>query len=168
MWTLRWWNMLAEQSAPNPRRLRGDLMSDQDTFALDFETGEHNVRKALALLLAFLHPLGLSDEALGLVEIVLAEALNNVTEHAYGPGGHGPVELRAVVQDRHGLQVTLRDCGASLPADLLRSPKTNGIDPASLPEGGFGWHLIRTLTQNLSHSRQNGWNSMRFTIIFAS
>lgn len=165
---LPWWVMLAEHFAPNPRRLRGDLMSDQGTFALDFETGQHNVRKALALLQAFLHPLGLTDDALGVVEIVLAEALNNVTEHAYGPDGHGPVELRAEVLGTDGLRVTIRDCGATLPAGLLRSPKANGVDPASLPEGGFGWHLIRTLTQDLAHARLNGWNALSFTIVFAS
>ena len=39
-------------------------------------------------------------------------------------------------------------------------------DAAALPEGGFGWFLIRTLTKSLNYIRQNDENCL--TLVFST
>ncbi len=41
-------------------------------------------------------------------------------------------------------------------------PPGGGV--GDLPEGGFGWSLIRTLTTDLSYSRQAGRNELHVVI----
>ena len=33
-----------------------------------------------------------------------------------------------------------------------------------LPEGGFGWHVIRTLSKDLHYRRENGRNQLSFRL----
>ena len=42
----------------------------------------------------------------------------------------------------------------------------DGADCAlvDLPEGGFGWHLIRTLTRDLAYVRSGGCNRLSFLL----
>ena len=48
-----------------------------------------------------------------------------------------------------------------LPALGQPSPLVMGED---LPEGGFGWFLIRTLTLDLEYERDGGFNKLRFVV----
>jgi serine/threonine-protein kinase RsbW len=36
--------------------------------------------------------------------------------------------------------------------------------PPDFPEGGFGWHLIRSLTADLTYARSAGQNRLSFLI----
>lgn len=80
--------------------------------------------------------------------LVLAEALNNVVEHGYGgaPGWIGVVP-------GPGRAWRIVDGAAPLP---------KGLDGARLPsspaEGGFGWPLIRALTDEVRVRRRLGKN----------
>ena len=122
------------------------------------------VRALLKEMRDWLLQMGLDDASCGRVEIALAEALNNVVEHAY-TGGTGAIRME-MTHTEGDLQVTLRDKGAALPR--LRPPA--GDPPAlhddrdSLPEGGFGWFLIRNLTRGLHYARDAGEN--RLTLVF--
>jgi len=123
------------------------------------------VRRLLGDLRGQLAAGGLSAEVCSSVEIVLAEALNNIAEHAYPPGAPGPVELSARLLPGR-LEVTLADTGRSLPDAALPPgalPDNSGpLD--SLPEGGFGWYLIRSLTTRLAYERRDGRNLLFLTI----
>lgn len=129
-------------------------------FIINFAARPAKVREALETLIHYLHPLGLSDDQRSTIELVLAEALNNVSEHAYAPGEEGPIYLRAIV-DRGALTVVIRDRGTPLPPDLILSDGQDGFDPQDLPEGGFGWHLIRSLASELDHNRLARWNELK-------
>ncbi|MFB9150853.1 ATP-binding protein [Roseovarius ramblicola] len=124
-----------------------------------------SVRALLAELRARLRARGLPEAACGTVEIVLAEALNNIVEHAYGDAGAGAIGLHAALGPA-GLICTLRDRGAALPAPHLPAgrPPDMGTDPGALPEGGFGWFLIRSLTREVRYDRVDGTN--RLTLRF--
>lgn len=91
-------------------------------------------------------------------ELVLAEVLNNVAEHAYADYP-GEIELSL---ERVGGSVAVRiaDRGKSMPRGTL--PVGRAPDPADLPEGGFGWFLIRQLTRDLCYRRHDGWNLFTF------
>ena len=103
-------------------------------------------------------------------EIVLGEALNNVVEHAFADSTHGPEDSDAIRLDlRSGtaaLRICIRDRGARMPGLMLprgQLPALSG-KAALLPEGGFGWFLIRELAGDLVYRRQNGWNRLDLVI----
>lgn len=98
------------------------------------------------------------------IELVLAEVLNNIVEHAYSDGvGLITLDLRRA----HGrLCCLLRDEGHPMPAGRLPPgfAPTLASARADLPEGGFGWFLIRSLTRDLRYDREPGCNRLSFSI----
>lgn len=90
--------------------------------------------------------------------LVLAEALNNVVEHAYGgtPGWIGLVPGPM----RSGRDWRIVDRATSPPPmDCLKSEM-----PADAAEGGFGWPLIRALTEDVELRRRSGFNVLSLRI----
>lgn len=134
-----------------------------DVFLTHLHSDPLAARAALEALSMFLAPARLCQDLTSTIQIVVAEALNNVVEHAYGPGG-GPIYLRAGLSDAC-LEVLIRDRGAPLPEHLLFEPCGHGPDPIDLPEGGFGWHLIRRLADTLDHNRMAHWNEMKLVFL---
>jgi len=101
----------------------------------------------------------LTPDHLATVELVLAEVLNNVTEHAYADSaGDVSVTLRPT---RGGLACQVVDRGRAMPGGLLPEGHLPVMD---LPEGGFGWHLVHKLTQDLHYHRAAGENRLGFLI----
>ncbi len=98
------------------------------------------------------------------VELGVAEALNNITEHAYAGQAPGPVHLLAVLRPGR-LKVRLQDHGAPLPGRVAPSGERPPTDPArdTLPEGGFGWFLIRDLANGVDYRRAGGVNRLMLT-----
>ncbi len=103
---------------------------------------------------------GLSATARGTAEIVLAEVLNNIVEHAYGDAG-GTIRLCLALHDG-GLLCRTEDRGMPMPQGRL--PPGIPPDPALTAEGGYGWHLIRMLARNLGYSRVAGVNCITFLL----
>ncbi|MGX0877613.1 serine/threonine-protein kinase RsbW [Roseovarius sp. MBR-154] len=136
-----------------------------DSFRLDCIGTETAVRDLLIDLRTRLLAAHLSAEHCGTIEIALAEALNNIVEHAYPSDTPGQIALRIDLSPVR-LRCELRDQGTALPA--LAPPDTGlpdlGGPRASLPEGGFGWSLIRTLTTRMSYER--GTDENRLTLEF--
>jgi serine/threonine-protein kinase RsbW len=98
----------------------------------------------------------------GTAEIVLAEVLNNVVEHAYASAtGEIEVTIRLAADT---LTVTVIDGGCGMPGDMLPGGRLAGLDTADLPEGGFGWHLIRTLASDLAYRRVGERNELSFRL----
>lgn len=105
-----------------------------------------------------------ADEA-GTLELILAEVLNNIVEHSYGDTGLGTITL-SMVRDTQGLSCSVSDDGVPLPMTCL-SQTDNTISrpsPESLPEGGFGWFLIRDLATNLGYTRDDNRNLLAFRL----
>lgn len=123
------------------------------------------VRDALSAMRKKLREHDLSEMCLGTIEIVLAEACNNIVEHAYQDSGGGDIHLTL----RYGgglVVVELTDFG--LPMPLMHPPhkKTHNLEAEleALPEGGFGWGLIRDMCKSLSYRRLSGQNITRMII----
>jgi len=111
-----------------------------------------------------------SDDTLGRLELVLAEVMNNVAEHA--PLGQAeqarlPVIHLCIVRHSSGLACALTDDGISLPDDCLLPRSLPPMVADDLPEGGFGWFLIQDLTQALCYYREESRNYLAFSIPFA-
>lgn len=92
------------------------------------------------------------------VVLAVSEALNNVVEHGYrGLGGR--IDLTAVLSAGR-LRVRIRDEGRENRAfaGLGRTkPDTDG-PRQDLPEGGFGWFLIRQIAASVRYRRIGGAN----------
>lgn len=122
------------------------------------------VRQALRGLAASPLFLSLSQDLRSSAEVVLAEVLNNIVEHAFARH-QGEISLAIVVQ-AHGLACKITDTGAAMPGLCLPKGQFQPLGlTADLPEGGFGWFLIRTLTQGLEYRHANGVNRLSFTVI---
>lgn len=146
------------------------------------------VRDGLARMFDALILRSLAEDDRGTVEIVLAEVLNNIVEHAYATeAGEIEITLRRVPE---GLLCQIVDRGApmpdrAVPAGTLPAPHVRGPEddrppadaprpraarPAEtppvddLPEGGFGWYLIRTLSQDLDYRHADGRNRLTFRL----
>lgn len=122
------------------------------------------VRAALLELTDGLIRRGVPGAALGSIELVLAEVLNNVVEHAYARGT-GPIEITLTPTGRH-LQCRVCDQGRGMPQNALPKAAEIAVDGpiADLPEGGFGWTLIHKLADDIAYTRAGDTNRLTFRI----
>lgn len=127
-------------------------------FRLQADAG--SVRDGMKRILATEPLLSMSDDDRGNAQIVLAEVLNNVVEHAHAAGS-GPILLVLSLAEGF-LHCRVEDEGTPMPGDEL--PGGHALDPADLPEGGFGWHLIRLLCHDLRYERIGGRNCLGFSL----
>lgn len=104
--------------------------------------------------------LQLDDRDVDAVELCVAEAVNNVSEHAYR-GAPGAVEVELLASGT-ALEIRIADDGVEMdPRRLANAARLQDFAPDdldSLPEGGMGLHLIRTLTQSARYERRAGRN----------
>lgn len=124
-----------------------------------FEASNISARAAICSMITQLVNAGLSRDNTAAVEIALTEAINNVVEHAYADGPRGKVHATCDLTDRQ-LSIEIRDTGRPFPD--LQLPPGHPVDlggqMSDLPEGGFGWFLIRELVSELGYRRQQGEN----------
>ncbi len=144
----------------NPTRYPAVEEAVQDATRIVIPSDPFAVRHGLKSLFQSLLLQKLDEANRGKAEIVLAEALNNIVEHAYADG-KGEIEL-TICLNRQGLNCKIVDHGAPMPDGALPSGVLGS--PDDLPEGGFGWHLIRTLSEDLSYARVAGQNQLTFRL----
>ena len=88
------------------------------------------------------------------LRLCLAEALNNVVEHAYRGESGNPIEVELSLS-ADGFVVRMTDRGAAMP-DMAPPEEwaiPDGLALGELPEGGFGWMLIRSEGDRLDYRR---------------
>lgn len=121
------------------------------------------VRQALCALMGTQVLCRLAPDARDAAQIVLAEALNNIVEHAYA---QSPGEIEVTLDsDTSGLTCQILDAGLPLPGGSLPQGEAPLVcASADLPEGGFGWYLIRSLCRDLTYRRVGGYNLLSFRI----
>lgn len=121
----------------------------------------------------------ISADTLGRLELVLAEVMNNIAEHAALPDGDAeegadsdtvtqtlPSIHLSIVRHDTGLACAISDNGVSLPEDCILPRGLPVMDLTDLPEGGFGWYLIQDLTQALCYYREEHRNFLAFSVPF--
>ena len=139
-------------------------MAQMQRVHLVFPGNQMAVRKALGSCMQGLAHLELTEDQKTEVELVLAEVLNNVVEHAYQERDIGVIELD-VVREGDDLCVKVLDDGVPMPGGNLPGGLPHDLDSLGeqdLPEGGFGWFLIRELTQELQYRRDGCRNHLSF------
>lgn len=137
-------------------------------FTLRFPSTPTCVRRALSGICDHLAKAGANSETLSQVEIVLAEVLNNVVEHAMQHKDEGLIHIIATPV-ASGWRFEVTDEGVALPGGQIPCPPLPGTDrPLSdLPEGGFGWAIVNMLARDLRYVRRDGRNVLSFVMAAA-
>jgi serine/threonine-protein kinase RsbW len=140
-----------------------DPFTRTDTHDLVIRAEPASVRAALLQITAIPPVCDLPPHQRATVELVLAEVLNNVAEHAYADAA-GPVAV-TIALHAGTLVCEVVDEGLAMPGGALPDGRLpdSALD-SDLPEGGFGWHLIRSLARDLAYRRQRGSNRLNFLI----
>jgi serine/threonine-protein kinase RsbW len=134
-------------------------------FRVCLDSTNMAVRDALSAVRAALDPLSLNLEEHGTIEMVLAEVLNNIVEHSYPPSASGSIDIEGALEN-DGLHLRITDHGVAFPegrTPLGAAPPID-IPLEDLPEGGFGWFLIRKLTNDVHYHRRNGENQLHLRL----
>lgn len=132
-----------------------------ETFACSFQATELDARDGIGSVVSRLRELGVGEDRAGEVQIALAEAVNNVVEHAYAGRAPGDVRIRCNLENDQ-LWISIWDAGVPLPDNSLPAGKPADVSGPieDLPEGGFGWFLIRELTSDIQYQRADGSNEL--------
>lgn len=94
------------------------------------------------------------------VQIVLAEAVNNVIEHGFKDENSGEIHIDIHVMDEMTV-VQLMDNGTEfILSSKPASPVINKEVIDDLPEGGFGWFLINEITHSFELRRSQDMNKL--------
>ena len=104
---------------------------------------------------------GVNPDQTSEVCLVLAEALNNVVEHAYRYSEDGDIEIEVSLINQN-LTINISDFGPEFTApepQPATDPSTEALE--DLPEGGFGWRLIQMLSDEVSVKRKNNRNHLK-------
>ena len=138
---------------------------NETCLELSFPATELEASAGIAQLSAGLSQQGLPDHMADDVKIALAEAINNVVEHAYE--GIAPAKVQVTCRlERDRLDILISDTGNPMPGYQLPdgTPASVETNLQDLPEGGFGWFLINQLTSDICYERHQGCNrlSLRF------
>ncbi|MES0828057.1 ATP-binding protein [Ruegeria sp. SCP11] len=140
-------------------------MSNGKCLDLSFAATESEASFGIAQLSLGLAEQGLPAHKAADVKIALAEAINNVVEHAYADITSAQVQVRCRLH-KNWLEILISDTGNPLPGFRVPDgiPAALGSTLDELPEGGFGWFLIHELTSDIHYERENGCNrlSLRF------
>lgn len=148
---------------------RGEMQMTQiksaDIFR-QFSSGTQQVRQALDDTRDGLRAAGADPASCDASQIILGEVLNNVVEHAYSFEEGRPIEL-SIWLTEGGLRCEVVDHGVPMPNGVPPAgtlPEFDGSLLEALPEGGFGWAIVRELTDNLQYFRTDGINKLQFLI----
>ncbi len=135
---------------------------------MSFCATELEARQAIARASEWLRASGLCQIRADEVEIALAEAINNVVEHAYSGPEMGSIRLLCSLRATH-LDIRICDTGVPLPQNRLPPGLAADVNVprADLPEGGFGWFLIRQLTSDIRYDRCGLINHLSLRFAFS-
>lgn len=103
-----------------------------------------------------------NSDSIDTLRLCIAEALNNIVEHAY-EGAEGKPIFADVRLKPDSYEVMLIDEGKPMPGGKLPSGTLDFDleDLDELPEGGFGWMLIHTQMDAVEYERRDGCNVLR-------
>lgn len=133
----------------------------RNSIRIGFAATQIETRKAIVATIAQLPELGISRSRCGDIEIALAEVVNNVVEHACAGLPDACACITCLIAG-DTLIVEVIDTGRPIPDNRLPlGLRTDLSGPiVDLPEGGFGWFLIRQIVANVTYERTDNHNCL--------
>ena len=146
------------QSANNRRD------NDPTMLSVKINPNPDCVRKSIVEIARWLEDHNVAQSDIGDVEIVLAEALNNIVEHS---GMKTPETINLVVEPLSD-HILCRMQDSGIPSrNLIQFRQANPLYSAEamdLPEGGFGISLIQAIATNIEYLPVKQGNLVRFSV----
>ena len=103
------------------------------------------------------------SDTVGELELVLAEVLKNVVEHAYLYAEDGEIDILVRLRNDR-LHATITDKGRKFDGPpSLKEMDVENMAFEELPEGGFGWNLIRMLMNKIEFEHKDHQNKLTLT-----
>ena len=131
----------------------------------EYPAKQASVEKAIRALTDDDRFRGAGPDLMSSLEIILAEALNNVVEHSCV--GLCDAWFRLSFEfDGSTVSVLIEDDGRPMPGTEL----PEGLAPSlsvsrnDLPEGGFGWFLIRSICSDVRYIRDGSINRLELKL----
>ncbi len=95
------------------------------------------------------------DHQLYRLNLALAEGFTNAVRHAHsGLSRDTSIEIQVTMDDDR-MEIRIWDWGEPFDPNNLEEP-----EPGTLREGGYGWFLLRRLTDQVSYDRQGQRNCL--------
>ena len=134
-----------------------DKWPEYKSICLSLDAKPEAVRGALGRVTNWMNGRALAHET---AELVLAEILNNLVEHATNP--KAPVITLRLREDPDFIYCEILDQGVSFsPMSVKKSAQSyHNVLIDDLPEGGFGLFLVQTLAESISYESENGQNRL--------
>ncbi len=120
------------------------------------------IRSTVKTVETHLSTLGLARDVIDDLNLALTEAMTNIARHGY-QCERGEITLSIRIEGNY-LKCELEDRGVAFNPDALGH---SAPDPSELREGGYGWYIIRKLSENLCYARENGRNRLSFWLPLA-
>ncbi|SIT77816.1 ATP-binding protein [Pontibaca methylaminivorans] len=122
-----------------------------------------DARRLLVQLALWLPRAGVGADDGDALQIVLAEAVNNIVEHGCCGMGEA-ISVRIAPVGRRRLFIDIHDRGRKIPQAALACrpapPCASGGPDGRLSEGGFGWQLIRALVRGVHYGQDGTGNRL--------
>ncbi len=139
--------------SPRPRHAPAD-----QTAILTLSTGDTAIDQLHDFLHHELNSRSVSKVKTEAIITAAHEAMTNVIKHAYDLKPGLPVQLH-LRGDAERVELELFDKGKEFKPETIAKP-----DFSEAASGGFGWHLINSIADQVGASRLNGWNQL--TLVF--
>ncbi len=136
----------------------------QANYVTSINSIQSEVTDTVRVVEAWLSDNQIPDDYIGNIALVLAEAMNNVIEHAFAYSKTGTIDLN-LWSTGNDVIFKLSDNGSAM-AGLPKKKKMDGHLNAleELPEGGFGWFLIHSLSKELEYERNGTQNELTIRV----
>ena len=131
-------------------------LNEMADMLFDIPSLEDRIPDAAERVARFGARAGCDKEACFQVQVMVAEALNNIVCHGLREDADGSIEIHCGIVEA-GLEIRIRDHG--LPLDRLPSSPL----PEALAEHGRGWPIIREWADSIEYRSTPGRNDLTLT-----
>ncbi len=104
-----------------------------------------------------------NEEDSNIMELCVAEALNNCVKHAYQNSSSASIQIKLAI-DSDNLSINIIDTGNSMPGGTIENSSDELVfdpdDPNSLPEGGMGLIIMKQTMDDVLYNTHDGVNTL--------
>lgn len=126
----------------------------------------NNLHAMLEFVRAESKAAGLSEKAIGHVELAAEETLINIIKHSYPDRSPSEAIVEIIsekVNSPSGIKLTILDQGIAFDPLTSAPPVSTDLSIDEMPIGGYGIFLIRKMIDQVAYRRINNFNELTLT-----